>query len=66
MYLGLVLLLVAWALWLGTLSPWLVPPLFALFLARANIALEEQALEKVFAEAYLAYKRSVRRWIGRH
>src|ERR1700742_2622564 len=32
MYLGLVLLLVAWALWLGTLSPWLVPPLFALFL----------------------------------
>src|SRR5262249_31559299 len=26
MYLGLVLLLIGWAIWLGTVSPWLVPP----------------------------------------
>src|SRR3954464_11142707 len=26
MYLGLVLMLIAWALWLGTVSPWAIPP----------------------------------------
>jgi protein-S-isoprenylcysteine O-methyltransferase Ste14 len=66
MYLGLVLMLVAWALWLGTVSPWLVPPLFAMFLAVTQIAPEERALEEVFGETYLAYRRSVRRWVGRY
>ena len=28
MYLGLLLLLIGWAIWLGSVSPWLVPPLF--------------------------------------
>jgi protein-S-isoprenylcysteine O-methyltransferase Ste14 len=28
MYLALVLLLIGWAIWLGSASPWLVPPLF--------------------------------------
>jgi protein-S-isoprenylcysteine O-methyltransferase Ste14 len=66
MYLGLVLLLIGWAIWLGTASPWLVPPLFAIFLSVAHIVPEEQALEKRFGETYLAYRRRVRRWIGRN
>jgi protein-S-isoprenylcysteine O-methyltransferase Ste14 len=66
MYLGLVLLLIGWALWLGTVSPWLVPPLFVIVMSVAQIVPEEQALEERFGETYLAYRHSVRRWIGRH
>jgi protein-S-isoprenylcysteine O-methyltransferase Ste14 len=66
MYLGLVLLLIGWALWLGTVSPWLVPPLFVIVISVAHIVPEEQALEELFGEAYLAYRHSVRRWIGPH
>jgi protein-S-isoprenylcysteine O-methyltransferase Ste14 len=65
MYLGLVLLLIGWAMWLGTVSPWLVPPLFAVLICRAQIVPEEKALEARFGETYLAYRRRVRRWIGR-
>jgi protein-S-isoprenylcysteine O-methyltransferase Ste14 len=66
MYLGLLLLLIGWALWLGTASPWLVPPLFAIIISVAQIGPEEQALEERFGETYLAYRHSVGRWIGRH
>ncbi|MFL6601293.1 MAG: methyltransferase family protein [Steroidobacteraceae bacterium] len=65
MYLGLVLLLVGWALWLGTVSPWLVLPLFVIVISVAHIVPEEQALEERFGETYLAYRHNVRRWIGR-
>jgi protein-S-isoprenylcysteine O-methyltransferase Ste14 len=66
MYLGSLLLLIAWAVWLGTVSPWLVPPLFVIFISVVQIIPEEQALEEIFGETYLAYRNSVRRWIGRH
>ena len=65
MYLGLVLVLIGWAIWLGTASPWLVVPLFAILMTVAQIVPEEAALEERFGEAYLAYRRSVGRWIGR-
>jgi protein-S-isoprenylcysteine O-methyltransferase Ste14 len=64
MYLGLLLLLVGWALWLGTVSPWLVPPLFVIVITVAQIVPEERALEEIFGATYLAYRHSVRRWIG--
>jgi protein-S-isoprenylcysteine O-methyltransferase Ste14 len=64
MYLGMVLLLIGWAMWLGTVSPWLVPPLFVIVISVAQIIPEEQALEELFGEAYLAYRHSVGRWIG--
>jgi protein-S-isoprenylcysteine O-methyltransferase Ste14 len=63
MYLGLVLLLIGWALWLGTVSPWLVVPLFVVVLYIAQVVPEEQALEALFGATYLAYRRRVRRWI---
>jgi protein-S-isoprenylcysteine O-methyltransferase Ste14 len=66
MYLGLVLMLVAWALWLGTASPWAVPPLFAILMTTTQIAPEERALETVFGETYVAYRHRVRRWVGRY
>jgi protein-S-isoprenylcysteine O-methyltransferase Ste14 len=66
MYLGLLLLLIGWALWLGTVSPWLVPPLFLIVVSVVYIVPEERALEELFGETYLAYRHRVRRWIGRH
>jgi protein-S-isoprenylcysteine O-methyltransferase Ste14 len=66
MYVGLVLMLIAWALWLGTASPWVIPPLFAIFMTITHIAPEERALETVFGENYVAYRHRVRRWIGRY
>jgi protein-S-isoprenylcysteine O-methyltransferase Ste14 len=65
MYLGLSLLLIGWALWLGTASPWLVPPVFVLFIYRAQIVPEERALETLFGARYLEYRHTVARWFGR-
>ena len=65
MYLGLVLLLSGWALWLGTASPWFVPPLFAILIYWMQIVPEERALAALFAESYVAYRRRVGRWVGR-
>jgi protein-S-isoprenylcysteine O-methyltransferase Ste14 len=65
MYLGLLLILIGWALWLGTASPWMVPPLFVIVISLAQIAPEEQALDDIFGEEYRVYRRRVARWIGR-
>jgi protein-S-isoprenylcysteine O-methyltransferase Ste14 len=65
MYLGLVLLLIGWAVWLGSASPWLVPPLFVIVLTVVQIIPEERVLHRLFGEQYVSYQRSVARWIGR-
>ncbi len=65
MYLGLLLLLIGWALWLGSASVWLVPPAFAGVITFAQIRPEERALGQLFGAQYLAYRRGVARWIGR-
>jgi protein-S-isoprenylcysteine O-methyltransferase Ste14 len=64
MYLGLVLLLIGWAVWLGSVSPLVVPPLFVVVISLVQIIPEEQALGQRFGEQYLSYRRSVARWIG--
>jgi len=65
MYLGLTLLLVGWAIWLGNASPWLIPPLFVTLITAVQIIPEERALRQRFGEQYVSYQRSVARWIGR-
>jgi protein-S-isoprenylcysteine O-methyltransferase Ste14 len=65
MYLALLLLLIGWAIWLGTTSPWLVPPLFVIVITVGQIIPEERALTQLFGEQYLAYRGTVSRWIGR-
>lgn len=65
MYLGLLLLLIGWALWLGSASVWLVPPAFVAFITIAQILPEERALDQLFGAQYLAYRRRVARWVGR-
>lgn len=63
MYLGLLLLLLAWTVHLS--SAWLLfgPLVFVLYMNRFQIAAEERALSTLFPEEYAAYRRRVRRWI---
>lgn len=63
MYLGMLLALAGWALWLGQLVPFLLLPLFVLFLNRWQIAPEELALEQMFGLEYVSYRARVHRWI---
>jgi protein-S-isoprenylcysteine O-methyltransferase Ste14 len=64
MYLGLSLLLVGWALWLGSASAWLLPPLFVIVITLVQIVPEENSLGRLFGEQYFAYRRRVPRWLG--
>lgn len=63
MYLGLVVFLLAWAVYLAV--PWtlLGPLAFVLFITRFQIIPEERVLHKKFGDAYGAYQRQVRRWL---
>jgi protein-S-isoprenylcysteine O-methyltransferase Ste14 len=63
MYLGFVLILIGAAAVMGSLTPYLVIPVFAILLQRIFIAVEERMLEKKFGQSWLAYKEKVRRWI---
>lgn len=64
MYLGQLLMLAGWALWLGSLSPLLIPPLFAWVIDRFQIRREEQALARTFGDEFATYCRHVNRWLG--
>lgn len=63
MYAGMLLLLIAWGIYLGTLSVWILPPLFVWIITVNQIIPEEHALQKLFGQNYLDYKNSVRRWL---
>ena len=63
MYLGLVLMLIGLALTLGTLSPWLIVPLFAWWIDRRFIRHEEAMLEERFGAEYEQLRHRVRRWL---
>lgn len=63
MYLGMVLILLGVAILLGTLTPFVVVFAFAFLMDIAFIRFEEKKLEETFGEAYLEYKKKVRRWV---
>jgi protein-S-isoprenylcysteine O-methyltransferase Ste14 len=63
MYLGFALLLAGAALLLGSLTPFLVIPLFIYLIEKRFIAVEEKMLSVKFGQAYLDYQKRVRRWI---
>jgi protein-S-isoprenylcysteine O-methyltransferase Ste14 len=62
MYLGMILILAGIAVLLGSLTPWFILPLLAVFLDAWFIRIEESMLETTFGETYRAYKKQVRRW----
>mgnify|MGYP003435026563 FL=1 len=63
MYLGQLLLLVAWAVFLGHVLSAVLPLLFALYITRFQILPEERVLEARFGDAYARYRARVRRWL---
>lgn len=63
MYLGLLLVLAGWGLWLAHALALLGLPAFVMYMNRFQIAPEEQALTAVFGDAFAAYRHKVRRWI---
>lgn len=62
-YVGMTLLSVGLAIVLGSVSPWLVVPVFVLLIVRNIIPVEEAMLREAFGEDYAQYQRNVRRWI---
>jgi protein-S-isoprenylcysteine O-methyltransferase Ste14 len=63
MYVGILLVLLAWAAFLG--APWtlLGPVAFVAYLTRFQITPEERILMARFGDAYAIYKARVRRWL---
>ena len=64
-YLGLVLIIAGLAIWVGSLSPWLIVVLFVFLLRRTYIANEERRLSAQFGDRYRQYCRLVPRWLIR-
>jgi protein-S-isoprenylcysteine O-methyltransferase Ste14 len=63
MYVGFLLLLVAWAIWLGNLPACLGLPAFVKYMNRFQILPEERFLGSKFGAPYAEYLLRVRRWI---
>jgi protein-S-isoprenylcysteine O-methyltransferase Ste14 len=63
MYLGMLLVLTAGAVYLGNLAAFAVLPLFVLSMNRLQIRPEERFMREKFGDAYRDYAARVRRWI---
>lgn len=63
MYLGLLGILTAAAIFFGALAAIAVLPLFILYMNVFQISPEEKAMEKLFREEYGEYRAQVRRWV---
>jgi protein-S-isoprenylcysteine O-methyltransferase Ste14 len=63
MYMGLLLVLLGWAIFLSNVVAFIFLPVFILYINRFQIVPEERALEEKFGSMYVAYKERVRRWL---
>lgn len=63
MYLGLLLALMGWSAFLANWASALVLPAFVAYMNRFQIQPEERALTERFGSQFLAYTKSVRRWL---
>lgn len=63
MYLGMLLALTAWAVWLSNWLGFLVLAAFVAYITRYQIVPEERALADKFGSAFTEYAAQVRRWI---
>jgi protein-S-isoprenylcysteine O-methyltransferase Ste14 len=63
MYLGFVLILLGLAVLLGSLTPFIIVPVFVIVMDRVFIVVEERMLEEKFGQAWLDYKAQIRRWV---
>ena len=63
MYLGMLFVLFAWAVYLSSIWSLSGPLLFALYITVFQIVPEERVLGELFGAAYAEYKKRVRRWL---
>jgi protein-S-isoprenylcysteine O-methyltransferase Ste14 len=63
MYLGGLIMLLGWALFLSSALAPLFLPLYVLYINRFQIAPEERVLSSLFGQSYAAYRLRVRRWL---
>lgn len=63
MYLGLLLALTGWSVWLSSAAALVFLPLFVWYINRFQIAPEEKVLASLFGKEFADYKRRVRRWV---
>jgi len=63
MYLGMTLILLGVAVFLGSLISFVFPIIFVMIMEKLFIPMEEKNLEKEFGDKYIAYKKRVRKWI---
>lgn len=63
MYVGMLLLLLAFALWLGEVSALFAAVIFFISIDQFQIRSEEQSLREKFGEAFTEYAKRVPRWL---
>jgi protein-S-isoprenylcysteine O-methyltransferase Ste14 len=63
MYLGMIFILTGVALLLGSLSPYIIIPIFAFLMDSTFISTEESMLDTRFDDEWRKYKSTVRRWL---
>jgi protein-S-isoprenylcysteine O-methyltransferase Ste14 len=63
MYLGMVLILIGISILLGSVTPFLVTATFTVMMETVFIKVEERMMREVFGDAYLEYKKKVRKWL---
>jgi protein-S-isoprenylcysteine O-methyltransferase Ste14 len=63
MYVGMLLVLAGWAVFLGNAAAALLVPAFVAWMTRFQILPEERALAERFGASYLDYCARVRRWL---
>ena len=63
MYLGLLVILLGWAIYLGALTPFLLLPAFVWVITHMQILPEEAMLQVKFGKTYSDYQQRVPRWL---
>jgi protein-S-isoprenylcysteine O-methyltransferase Ste14 len=63
MYLGFLLILLGWAVFLSSILAFLFLPAFIVYMNHFQIEPEERALATLFGQAFAAYKARARRWL---
>lgn len=63
MYVGFILILLSWSVFLSNILAFAVLPIFVWYMNRFQIFPEERALLTKFGAEYITYTKSVRRWL---
>ena len=62
-YLSMTVILFGGAVLLGSLTPFIIVPIFFLLIQKNFVEKEEEFLSQTFGKTYIDYKKEVRRWL---